>query len=106
MFHPVEIEQQILKWAKDNKESWQSYDEAYDIFVYRVESWDDVVLPAGEVNYVELQQDEDGATFVFEVNGNHYALTGSYSSWGSDWDSDVSAVEKYTVTLERWRKTD
>jgi len=100
----AQIAQEIEEWAAGNRESWQKYDDPIEVFVYRVENWGDVVLPSGKVEFVDIDQNDDESFFVFNINGTDFAVTGSYSSWGSDWDSGVIEVGKRTVMIDRWER--
>lgn len=93
------IENEIVTWSEQQEPHY--YDTAFEHFWQTLE-WKDIELPSGLARHVDVQSDEDESLGIFSVDGEHYALRGSYSSWGSDWDSGVHKVDLRAVTLQRW----
>jgi hypothetical protein len=95
------IKQEILDWVTEQGKHYANND--YDVFCARLE-WDEVPLPSGIATYVDTVLDVgDGESmFIFDVAETNYGIRGTYSSWGSDWDSDPIEVVKREVTIERW----
>lgn len=95
------LRQEILDWAKAQGQNY--HNTYFDLFWSHLES-EDIELPSGTAEYVDMQTNiGDGESMaIFSVAGTNYAFRGSYSSWGSEWDSGPYEVEKRTVTIERW----
>lgn len=95
------LKHEILDWTATQRRGYANTD--LDIFWSYLES-EDIDLPSGKAEYVDMETEVgDGESLaIFSVNGNTYALRGTYSSWGSEWDSGPFEVEKRTVTIERW----
>jgi len=98
------LKQEIRDWDLVNKDQYDKWLEPEDNFFQRLESYGNVVLPSGEAEYVDIEREGDAALGVFTVDGDLFALAGSYSSWGSNWDNGIVRVEKRTVTLERYEQ--
>ncbi len=95
------LKQEILDWAAAQGRNY--HNTYFDLFWANLES-EDIELPSGRAEYVDVDTSiGDGESLaIFSVGGNNYAFRGSYSSWGSEWDSGPYEVEKRTVTIERW----
>ena len=95
------IKQEILAWVAEQGKHYSNND--YDVFCARLE-WDKVQLPSGVATHVDsiLDVGDGESMFIFSVDEVTYGIRGTYSSWGSDWDSDPIEVEKREVTIERW----
>lgn len=95
------LRQEILDWA--SVQGLNYHNTYFDLFWATLES-EDIELPSGTAEYVDMEAyGGDGESLaIFSVAGTNYAFGGSYSSWGSEWDSGPYEVEKRTVTIERW----
>lgn len=95
------LKQEITDWAQAQGRHYHNTD--LDLFWSHLES-DDIELPSGTATYVDQESEVgDGESLaIFSVDGTNYALRGTYTSWGSDWDSGPWLAEKRTVTVERW----
>jgi hypothetical protein len=95
------LKQEIEDWVETQGRHFHNTD--LDLFWTHLES-DDIELPSGIATYVDMENEVgDGESLaIFSVGGNFYALRGTYSSWGSEWDTGPYEVEKRTVTIERW----
>jgi hypothetical protein len=80
------------------------YEESFDAFWSSLETEVDVELPSGKrAVYVDMEiLGIEDALAVFRVDDEYFAFGGSYSSWGSNWDTGPFKAEKRTITIERW----
>ena len=94
------IQGEINDWVATKGQHW--HNSSLDFFWSFLEA-EDIQLASGNASYEDMEiLGVDDALAIFSVDGVFYALSGSYSSWGSDWDNGVHAVEKRTITIERW----
>ena len=95
-----EIESEIREWSEQQGPHY--HDTVWDHFWATLE-WKDIELPSGKARHYDVQNEvDDEALGIFILDGEFYALQGSYSSWGSTWDGGVYKVEKRAVVTERW----
>lgn len=100
---------EISQWAETDppRGSWEHdhyFETPLDRFQDRLENGlETVKLQSGEAEYVDIETltGDDTTLLVFSVGGQTFALQGSYSSWGTDWDGIVE-VKQETVTVTRW----
>lgn len=96
------LKQEIAEYVASQGRHYYNWD--IEKFFSDLENEGDIVLPSGTAEYVDVVHEVgDGESLaIFSVNGANYAFKGTYTSWGSEWDSGPFEVEKRTVTIERW----
>lgn len=104
-----QVSLEIEEWARTDpkRNEWEHayyFDTYLDRFQDRLEGRGETIeLPSGKAEYVDIETftGDNSSLLVFTVGDQRFALQGSYSSWGTDWDGIVE-VEQETVTITRW----
>lgn len=100
MINTARLAELILDWEGPRKEY---YEDEFEHFTYRLESVDDEIEIGGyNIKFVGWATEDDPSLFVFSVNDELHALSGSVSSWGNNWDMGIVRVQPKTVVLETY----